>query len=71
MGVLAAGLDLIELMQADLDLHAMQALTIGLVVSAISAYLVIGWLLHWLRRRTMDLFVIYRIALGIIIFALA
>jgi undecaprenyl-diphosphatase len=40
-------------------------------VAAVAAYLVIGWLLAWLERRGLTVFVVYRIALGIAILALA
>ncbi|MBF0587939.1 MAG: undecaprenyl-diphosphate phosphatase [Magnetococcales bacterium] len=71
VGFLAAGLDFIQLMQTDITQQMIVSLLVGLVVSAISAYLVIGWLLSWLRRRSMDIFVLYRILLGILIFALS
>jgi len=40
---------------------------VGLIVSAITSYLVIGVLLAWLRRAGMTPFVIYRILLGLTI----
>lgn len=43
------------------------ATLIGTVVSAVAGYLVIGWLLHWLRTRTTYLFVAWRIALGALV----
>lgn len=46
------------------------SLTIGFVVSGISAYLVIGWLLRWLSNRSLTIFVVYRIALGLLILVL-
>jgi undecaprenyl-diphosphatase len=45
-------------------------LLVGLVASAVSAYLVIGALLAWLRRQTMMPFVVYRVALGMLLLAL-
>lgn len=45
-------------------------LIIGFFASAISAYLVIDWLLSWLQRQSMTIFVVYRIVLGAIILAL-
>ena len=42
-----------------------QNLLIGFVVSGLSAYLVIGWLLRWLSRRTFSIFVVYRVLLGL------
>jgi undecaprenyl-diphosphatase len=45
-------------------------LLIGLVAAAISSYATIAWLLRFLRTRTTMPFVVYRIALGVLIFAL-
>lgn len=42
----------------------LEILMIGLVVSAISAYLVIGWLLEWMKKQTLLPFVVYRVLLG-------
>ena len=47
------------------------ALVVGFVVSGLSAYLVIDWLLAWLRRQNMAVFVIYRVILGLVILAVA
>ena len=46
------------------------SLVVGLVVSAIVGYVAIAWLLHFLRRYTMYVFVVYRLILGITILAL-
>jgi len=46
------------------------ALAIGLVAAAVSGYASIAWLLRFLRTRTTIPFVIYRIALGLLIFAM-
>ncbi|MEM1206609.1 MAG: undecaprenyl-diphosphate phosphatase [Acidobacteriota bacterium] len=46
-------------------------LGIGFGVSAVSAYLVIGWLLDWIRRQDLTLFVVYRVLLGLVILGLA
>ncbi len=40
---------------------------IGTAVSAVAGYLVIGWLLGWLRTRTTYLFVAWRIVLGVLV----
>jgi len=45
-------------------------LLIGLAVAFVSGYLSIAWLLRFLRSRTTIPFVIYRVALGIVILAL-
>ncbi len=48
----------------------MLATAVGTVVSAVAGYLVIGWLLGWLRTRTTYLFVVWRLLAGVVIAAL-
>lgn len=43
----------------------------GIAISAVTGWIVIGWLLHFLRRGTLMPFVYYRIIFGIIVLALA
>jgi undecaprenyl-diphosphatase len=43
------------------------ATLVGTAVSALAGYLVIGWLLRYLRTRTTYLFVAWRIALGVLV----
>jgi len=43
------------------------ATAVGTLVSFAAGYLVIGWLLGWLRTRPTDLFVAWRIAAGVLI----
>jgi undecaprenyl-diphosphatase len=43
------------------------ATVVGTAVAAVGGYLVIGWLLAWLRTRTTYLFVAWRIAAGVVI----
>ena len=42
---------------------------IGVVVSAVVGYAVIAWLLDWLRRRSLNVFVVYRVLLAAVILA--
>jgi undecaprenyl-diphosphatase len=44
-------------------------LLLGLVAAVVSSYASIAWLLKFLRTRTTLPFVVYRVALGILIFA--
>lgn len=44
-------------------------LAVGFIVAALTAFLSIGALLRWLRRRGMTPFVIYRIILGMVLLA--
>ena len=40
------------------------ALAVGLVVSALVGYFAIAWLLHYLKRYTTTVFILYRLVLG-------
>jgi undecaprenyl-diphosphatase len=46
-------------------------LAIGFVVSFIVAYAVVAWFMNWVRKRGFVPFAIYRIVLGIVVFAWA
>jgi undecaprenyl-diphosphatase len=43
------------------------ATVVGTLVSAVGGYLVIDWLLGWLRTRTTYVFVVWRIAAGLVV----
>ena len=51
------------------DMHA--AFLVGMLISAITGIVVIGFFMNYLRSRTLSFFVWYRIVFGIIVFALA
>ncbi len=70
VGVLALAKDLVDLAHGELAAGELAPLAAGFLTSAFSAYLVIGWLLAWLRRQDMTLFVVYRVILGLVILAL-
>ena len=42
----------------------------GIVVSGLVGYTVIAWLIRYLERRTFKPFIVYRLALGVIVLAL-
>jgi len=44
---------------------------VGIVVSGLVGYAVIGWLIRYLEHRTFRVFIIYRIVLGIVVLGLA
>jgi undecaprenyl-diphosphatase len=46
------------------------ALVVGFLVSGVSAYLAVEWLLRWLRSRSMAPFAVYRVILGLSILML-
>jgi undecaprenyl-diphosphatase len=43
---------------------------VGVLISAVVGYLVIGILIRYLERRTFTVFVVYRVVLGVIVLAL-
>ncbi|MEM7051086.1 MAG: undecaprenyl-diphosphate phosphatase [Acidobacteriota bacterium] len=67
VGILAAAWDGLKIVQGEVPLADLPSLGLGLLVAAGSAYLTIGWLLRWVERQNLSLFVIYRLVLGGII----
>ncbi|HEV2177156.1 MAG TPA: undecaprenyl-diphosphatase UppP [Terriglobia bacterium] len=52
--------------------HEMRApMLVGILISAVVGYIVIGWLIRYLATRTFTLFVIYRLALGALVLIFA
>jgi undecaprenyl-diphosphatase len=43
---------------------------VGILVAGVSGYAVIAWLIRYLERRTFEIFVVYRVALGVVILLL-
>jgi undecaprenyl-diphosphatase len=70
VGILVGGKDLADIAAGGVLWGELPALGIGFVVSAVSAYLVIGWLLRWVEQHDLTAFVIYRIALGLALIAI-
>lgn len=70
VGLLVGAKDLVDIAAGGLLWEDLPALGIGFALSAVSAYLVIGWLLRWVREHTLSVFVAYRIVLGLAIIAL-
>ncbi|MBF0125668.1 MAG: undecaprenyl-diphosphate phosphatase [Magnetococcales bacterium] len=70
VGVLAGGLEAVELIRVGLTFSEWLFMGLGFVVSGVSAFLVIHWLLTWLRHQSLLPFAIYRIVLGLFIFIL-
>ena len=64
-GALAGVKDVWELAAHPVPAQELGLMVLALAVSAVSAYLVIGWLLSWLQRRGLGVFVLYRILLGL------
>jgi undecaprenyl-diphosphatase len=51
------------------DLHG-STMAIGLVAAAVAGYASIAWLLRFLRARSTVPFIVYRVALGLVLIAL-
>lgn len=69
ISVLVAAIDVKDLVEAGVTAQQLVPMGIGLVVSAVVGYLVIAWLLSWLRRQSMTVFVVYRLLLAAVILA--
>ena len=67
VGLLAAGWDGVKLLSGAVPSAELLPMALGFGVAAVSAYLVIGWLLAWVERRDLSLFVAYRVLLGLLI----
>jgi undecaprenyl-diphosphatase len=70
IGLLAAGKTALDAALAGLPAGAAAPMVLAFVVAALAALLVIAWLLAWLRRQTMTVFAVYRVALGLVILGL-
>ena len=68
-GILVALHDLLLIAQGEVPAGDLGPMLVGLLLAGVSAYVVIGWLLAWLKRQSMTIFVVYRVALGLLIFA--
>jgi undecaprenyl-diphosphatase len=69
ISILAAGKEAKDLLAAGVGRAELVPMAIGLVVSAVVGYVVIAWLLSWLRRRDLTVFVVYRVLLAMVILA--
>lgn len=67
VGLLAGGHDLLKLWRSGELLHQLAPVGIAIAVSGLAGYLVIGWLLGWLRSRPLTPFVVYRVVLAVAI----
>lgn len=67
VGFLAAAKDLWDIVKTPPPSEALLWMAVSLVIAAVSAFFVIGWLLDWLQRQDMTPFVVYRVVLGLVI----
>lgn len=66
----ACALDAVDLIQGKVDPAQYGPMALGMAVSAVAGYLVIAWLLAWLRRQPLTVFVVYRMVLGVALLVL-
>jgi len=69
ISILAALKSAKDLADAGAGAAQLVPMAIGLVVSAVVGYGVIAWLIAWLRRRSLTVFVVYRVLLAALIVA--
>jgi undecaprenyl-diphosphatase len=69
VGILAGGHDFLKLWRTGELWSQLTPILIAIVVSGTVGYLVIGWLLDWLRRRPLTIFALYRVVLAVVIVA--
>jgi undecaprenyl-diphosphatase len=60
-----------DLRHANFGEETLTALLVGFAVSAVAGYLVIAFFLRYLQARTLKIFVVYCILLGIVVLVLA
>jgi undecaprenyl-diphosphatase len=70
VGILVALHDLVKIVGGEVPAEDLGPMLLGFVLAGVSAYVVIGWLLSWLKRQSMTVFVVYRVVLGLVLFAL-
>lgn len=66
---LAAAKQALDLLETGVTAAELVPMGIGLAGSAVVGYAVIAWLLKWLRSRSLNVFVVYRLLLGAVILA--
>lgn len=71
IGLLVGGKQLFDLARGEPLGVPLQALAIGVAVSAVAGYAVVAWLLAWIRRHPLTIFAVYRVLLGLVLLLLA
>ncbi len=65
VGLLVGAKNVLDLVDAGGEWGA--EIAIGFLVSGLSAYVAIRWLLRWVRHRNLSGFVVYRVILGLVL----
>jgi undecaprenyl-diphosphatase len=60
----------VDLLRAGVPPEMRVPLVVGISVSAVVGYLAIAALLRYLERRSFQIFIVYRVALGVLVLAL-
>ena len=66
-GVFVVGNNTLDLLSGALPVSQLPAMLLVVALSAVVGYVVIGFLLGWVRRRSLQVFVAYRLVLGVVL----
>jgi len=66
-GIFVVGNNTLDLLSGALPVSQLPAMLLVVALSAVVGYLVIGFLLGWVRRRSLQVFVAYRLVLGVVL----
>ena len=69
-GMFVVGYNTLDLLSGALPVSQLPAMLLVVALSAVVGYLVIGFLLGWVRRRSLQVFVFYRLVLGAVLLVL-
>ena len=69
-GVFVVGNNTLDLLSGALPVSQLPAMLLVTALSGVVGYLVIGFLLGWVRRRSLQVFVAYRLVLGAVLLIL-
>ena len=67
VGLLVMVKEGLDLAQGRGEAVGLLAIAIGFVVSAVTSFVVIAWLIRYLQRRSLLVFVVYRLLLGVLL----
>ena len=66
-GIFVVGNNTLDLLSGALPVSQLPAMLAVVALSAVVGYVVIGFLLGWVRRRSLQVFVAYRLVLGVVL----
>jgi undecaprenyl-diphosphatase len=68
VGLLVTAKEVLDLVHGQGEAIGALPLAVGFVVSAATSFAVIAWFLRWLQRRSLMVFVVYRVLLAVALF---